>query len=602
MPGFYIKKVMATGLNKRDSFVDLISGLNIIHGLSDSGKTIVAEIINYAFGSEKLPFSPDVTGYTDIQVILQSNKGETKLCRSLVKNKNQILVSSDEIGIKDGWYPINYRNSEVSINDIILYLLGFNSIPEVAKNKYSDKIRLTWRTLLQTLYLDKDAIVASGSIAKPENTSAQTPLLSTLLYFIYGKDFSNQDPKEAAESRKEKIRFVEEFTNTRIVEIKKRSEILSKRLIEFDGKDLETQIKEVSSALEGTEKDIKQIITKRNEITSSIIACNEKISEGSVLQSRYSMLREQYQADIQRLNLIVEGERSLFEGQEPSKCPFCDSQVTPKVKMPILEASKAELSRTLQLLNELVTTEQKMSLDLQYQADNKNKLETEKKELDLTLKKKLEPRVAQLEKTIKEYGEYLQLKGELDAMGKVEEELKKAIKDIPIKTGDAPVYHPKEFFTEEFFNQMASNISSILRECHYTDFQDAVFDEPSFDLKLDNCDKFNIHGQGFCAFFNSVVGLSFQKLFKEIAKYKPGLLIIDNPLLGLSVDSQNEENVKNGFYQYLINHQNYGQTIILQNSEKYELPKLDYKGHGVNVIFFSKSDEGRYGFLLDYRK
>lgn len=149
------------------------------------------------------------------------------------------------------------------------------------------------------------------------------------------------------------------------------------------------------------------------------------------------------------------------------------------------------------------------------------------------------------------------------------------------------MYHPKEFFTEEFFNQMASNISSILRECHYTDFQDAVFDEPSFDLKLDNCDKFNIHGQGFCAFFNSVVGLSFQKLFKETAKYKPGLLIIDNPLLGLSVDSTNDENVKNGFYKYLINHQNYGQTIILQNSEKYELPKLDYKGHGVNVIFLA---------------
>lgn len=115
---------------------------------------------------------------------------------------------------------------------------------------------------------------------------------------------------------------MEEFTNTRIVEIKKRSEILSKRLIEFNGKNLETQINEASSALEGTEKDIKQIISKRNEITSSIIACNEKISEGSVLQSRYSMLREQYQADIQRLNLIVEGENSLFGGQELSKCPF----------------------------------------------------------------------------------------------------------------------------------------------------------------------------------------------------------------------------------------------------------------------------------------
>lgn len=40
MPGFYIKKVMATGLNKRDSFVDLIPGLNIIHGLSVPGKQL----------------------------------------------------------------------------------------------------------------------------------------------------------------------------------------------------------------------------------------------------------------------------------------------------------------------------------------------------------------------------------------------------------------------------------------------------------------------------------------------------------------------------------------------------------------------------------
>ncbi len=47
MPGFYIKKVTANSAKKGDASVTFGKGLNIIQGRSDSGKTCVANCIDF---------------------------------------------------------------------------------------------------------------------------------------------------------------------------------------------------------------------------------------------------------------------------------------------------------------------------------------------------------------------------------------------------------------------------------------------------------------------------------------------------------------------------------------------------------------------------
>lgn len=68
----------------------------------------------------------------------------------------------------------------------------------------------------------------------------------------------------------------------------------------------------------------------------------------------------------------------------------------------------------------------------------------------------------------------------------------------------------------------------------------------------------------------------------ENGKFYPGLLIIDSSLLSLKekVEGKASGNMKGALFQYLVNHQHEGQTIIVGNT----IPEVDYDG--VNVIRF----------------
>lgn len=57
---FYIKKVGLLG-EKGDSYLDLQQGLNIVVGSSNTGKSIIVECIDYAFGDKE--YNIELDGY-----------------------------------------------------------------------------------------------------------------------------------------------------------------------------------------------------------------------------------------------------------------------------------------------------------------------------------------------------------------------------------------------------------------------------------------------------------------------------------------------------------------------------------------------------------
>ena len=94
----------------------------------------------------------------------------------------------------------------------------------------------------------------------------------------------------------------------------------------------------------------------------------------------------------------------------------------------------------------------------------------------------------------------------------------------------------------------------------------------------------------------------FRYYLSEHAKYDPGFLIVDTPLLGLDqgVDDAAPESMRTALFKYFMNHQENGQTIVIENI--LHIPKLDYEASGANVITFTKGlSDGRYGFLMDVK-
>lgn len=102
-------------------------------------------------------------------------------------------------------------------------------------------------------------------------------------------------------------------------------------------------------------------------------------------------------------------------------------------------------------------------------------------------------------------------------------------------------------------------------------------------------------------YFNSLLVLSLRCYFNEHAEINPHFYLLDSPLHGLMTetsDENNEDDLRKGFFNYLFNNYGNDQIIVIENTEKKELPKIDFDSRFVKVYTFTKDENnGRYGFL-----
>ena len=99
------------------------------------------------------------------------------------------------------------------------------------------------------------------------------------------------------------------------------------------------------------------------------------------------------------------------------------------------------------------------------------------------------------------------------------------------------------------------------------------------------------------------MALAVQEMLNEYNLHMPHLLVMDSPILTLKEKEKNKrtefitDSMRAGLFQYMIDHEENRQTIILEN----EIPPLDYST--ANVIQFTRTvNQGRYGLIEGYRE
>src|SRR6056297_1914650 len=122
---FYITKVTTTGADKTPATVTFNKGLNIICGVSDSGKTSILKCIQFAMGVVKKPFEKNQTGYDSVALDIMTPNGPIHISRKI--GKNIVNVITDINSISSGDYDINYKkngNKRPVLNELWLNLIG----------------------------------------------------------------------------------------------------------------------------------------------------------------------------------------------------------------------------------------------------------------------------------------------------------------------------------------------------------------------------------------------------------------------------------------------------------------------------------------------
>ncbi len=598
MSKFYIKKLTAYGENKKESSIDFSPYLTIICGASNTGKTYIFKCIKYLFGSDKLEIKVN-SGYTKFSMVLCVNNNDITFTREI--NSSDIEIISNYKDIENGIYSTDYEK-ENNINSVYLRLFGVYEDFKVPYNRNCEMKRFTLRMFLHMLMINEKEIERDLSIVLPKETTNKTYFLSHLLYLLYETDFSVYDPEDSEKTKRIKKAAISKYINDKLFALKERSEALKSTPSFNSNYDIDKELQLLTVRLNYIETQLNETFINGQSLLKDITERNERLNECNILLNRYISLESQFTSDIQRLTFISESSSILKDETKNNKCPYCNQTLSTNNEFDVnTDTINAEIFRITSQLDGLMEIKNELLEEINTLNDSLNDLQQKKNEVDILINTILKPEKRNIENKINTFKEYISVQSELKTLESFDRQWNDDLEDLNKKQQKKTSYNPFELFNIGFVNDITREIQTILKVCEHPRSTSASFSMRNFDIEINNNPK-STNGKGFTAFYNTTLVLAFRKYLYETARIKPPFYIIDTPLLGLDVGHTHIEknNLTQGIYNYFVNSVDQSQLIIIENEK--DMPNINIKNPKIKYYDFTHDeDEGRYGFLIDYK-
>lgn len=590
---FYIEKIIVTGSGKTDSIIELSNGVNIIYGPSNTGKTYIVKCIDYMFGSEREPIDIS-TGYQYIKIIVRTQCGTITMSRKIGENK--IEVSSNDNNVPSGKYATkaSRTNYDKTINSVWLSLIGINDLHLVISNENYKKQILSWRTFSHMFMLTETKIISEYSAILSGRDTSNTAVIASLIFLLSGQDFAETETKDTKEIKEAKKNAVKAYINKELFRLSERNQELLAQLKENPNIDIAVEIEKIMAEISTNEKRINSSIEENQKILAQLYEKNENLSECNVLLNRYDELTTQYDADLKRLNFIVDGEANL-NASFSTHCPFCDGEVVVKKNQNYIDAAKSDYKKIKLQAKDLESASKELRSEKLSLEQEIGTLMAKKKSIEELIEKELKPQVFNLKEKLSTYKDAIECQKEIDILKKLSEQKTADMIENDTDEESELKFKVKEHLDYSFINELSNGIKSFLENCNYDNLLSVIFDKADMDIVI-NGKKKSSNGKGYNAYFNSVVAIVLSRYMASKAKYSPDFLVLDSPILSLKEKETKKpsETMRNTLFENIVDNQKGIQTIVIEN----EIPEINYKD--ANIIHFTKEkNNGRYGFLLD---
>lgn len=590
---FYIEKIIVTGSGKTDSIIELSNGVNIIYGPSNTGKTYIVKCIDYMFGSEREPIDIS-TGYQYIKIIVRTQCGTITMSRKIGENKME--VSSNDNNVPSGKYATkaSRTNYDKTINSVWLSLIGINDLHLVISNENYKKQILSWRTFSHMFMLTETKIISEYSAILSGRDTSNTAVIASLIFLLSGQDFAETETKDTKEIKEAKKNAVKAYINKELFRLSERNQELLAQLKENPNIDIAVEIEKIMAEISTNEKRINSSIEENQKILAQLYEKNENLSECNVLLNRYDELTTQYDADLKRLNFIVDGEANL-NASFSTHCPFRDGEVVVKKNQNYIDAAKSDYKKIKLQAKDLESASKELRSEKLSLEQEIGTLMAKKKSIEELIEKELKPQVFNLKEKLSTYKDAIECQKEIDILKKLSEQKTADMIENDTDEESELKFKVKEHLDYSFINELSNGIKSFLENCNYDNLLSVIFDKADMDIVI-NGKKKSSNGKGYNAYFNSVVAIVLSRYMESKAKYSPDFLVLDSPILSLKEKETKKpsETMRNTLFENIVDNQKGIQTIVIEN----EIPEINYKD--ANIIHFTKEkNNGRYGFLLD---
>lgn len=599
MGRLHINKLIISGI-KGVSTVDFGERLTLITGPSDTGKSYIFKSIYYLLGADKnnVPFDPSI-GYDTVSMEIRKGLSNVKVQRKIGDSTVKVVDENGESIFKT-------TGKDNNISDFYSELLDISPSLMIPYNSDGQTQRFTLRTLKSLFMIREDYTETENPILLPPQNQGTTAFLAGLLYILFEQDFSDYDANENKKSKAAKKAAVQKYILANKEKLQAKKGHLEKILSnsQSDLESITNLVDNLQKELENTNKMISDSIKSIREYGNKIISVEDQIRGRNLILSRYKALESQYIADIERLGFIVQGQNIIHKHETPVFCPFCDNQMDEKQENSYLEASQAEVKKILTNSEDLSLTITDVKTEIANLTNELEQLQTQRNSIQDTINSELKPQKSSILQKIEKYTAFMQATNDLQLINSILENYDNDLIHLDQTVETPTLFKPKDLFPSDFATKISETYLSLLRKCNFNPIESAEFDMSTFDIKVNGVAK-KTHGKGYRALLNSLLVLSLREYINENAVKNPHFYLIDSPLHGLIMPNgiEQTQNVRKGFFDYLVANHGEDQIIIIENIDRGELPSNIDSIPNIRLIEFTQQeDKGRYGLLDGIKK
>jgi hypothetical protein len=601
-PYFKIKRISIKGSMVPAVYINFGQKLTIITGGSDSGKTYFYNLIRYLFGVDDFENAgiDEAKGYDRAHVEFSLGETPYSIVRELHNNSEYMLYS----GWGDTLEPtsliqkiIKSSDSKNSFNSIFYEKLKFKKA-KVRINNSGGVNNFNLSNVFDFFCIDEIRILTGKSLLLSEQHTDQTKSKSKFKFLLTQRDDASIGLEKP--NKKAKV-FLKKQVKELIEEISRDLSYPNMTLIEINEQlmSIENQLELVAHEVDTLLESYSEKIILINDIKSEISRSQKRESYLSMLIDRFSMLKECYVSDLQRIDTVSQA-AFFLENFAEELCDNCGHAINILSNISYEEyhaSCIAEHNKIGLQLNGLTNSIRSNEKELEYIRESISEsltilsaeMEEYEKLHNIDLKnsrEKMEELYDLKEVLLADYSKH-----------KIINSLESKSVDI-----DGDVYDVSAFddlsvdeikeLTEEFkclLNAIKFNLSSE---------NVVLFDDTSYDFVINGKSR-SQYGKGSRAVIYACFVISLAEYLAKRNMPQIGFVLLDSPLVthfdkkrDIKKTETNPISLTDAFYQYLISAslnvqiiliENKGPTFTVNNNDDVHL--IDFNFDGSTGIF-----------------
>ena len=607
MSTLHLSRLTVSGPDVSDAEVVFRGGLNVIVGPSDTGKTFIAQCIDFMMGAGKRPKEiPEAQSYDRLRLEwLLDGKEAVVFERSLSGGDFRLFHNGEERHLKA-------RHNAKKTDNVSQFLLNcYNLENRKIRTHKSGKTRgLSFRDIARLILVPETKIIEELSPIFSGQNDKNTVEASVFRMLLTGVDDSSviaqEEPKILRARREGHAQVVDELLATARTEWEQRVGDITEDQLRSALVELSSSIESTTRVLTAERESAAALENKRKSVWKDLREVESRLAVLSELQKRFLLLRKQYESDLERLEAITEASHRLEQSprQDCAVCGASPEHQTAAVEEDeesletIAASCDAEADKIRALIDDLQETIETNKAEVASLRTKQAHYETELKSVGELLKAELTPRISDALAVIRTASEQkaeieksLLLGDRLRQLEQFKTRKHKTVRE-PVD-GDTSESNVGADLAEKF----TLEVEKLLKAWNFPNLKRVTFSEKEQDIVISG-QKRASHGKGVRAITHAAFNLGLLQFCKAAKRPYPDIVLLDSPLIVYRQPDTEEADfsidVKNDFYRTLAKDFASSQVIILEND-----PPPDDLTDEINLIEFTGADHGRRGYIPD---